>query len=110
MSERNGMSFHYGNFSIITWEFLLIAYKIFINELDYNFTSIYLAFHKIMFYYIDFCKNLAFLTFKLHNYILLIFSLDPVKPQFYHISIGLKLRVRLGTCKTGLSPPVTLCY
>ena len=21
-----------------------------------------------------------------------------------------KLRVRLGTCKTGLSPPVTLCY
>ena len=24
--------------------------------------------------------------------------------------LNFKLKVRLGTCKTGLSPPVTLCY
>ena len=44
-----------------------------------------------MVHYIDYCYNLAFLTFKLkllHQ--LLIFSLDPAKPQLYYISIGLK--------------------
>ena len=28
----------------------------------------------------------------------------------YLINIKLAIQVRLGTCKTGLSPPVTLCY
>ena len=44
---------HYGNFFMITWEFLLIAHKISIYELNFNFTNIYLAYHKIMVYYID---------------------------------------------------------
>ena len=47
---------HYGNFSMITWEFLFITYQISIYELNFNFTNIYLAYHKIMvYYYIDFC-------------------------------------------------------
>ena len=45
---------HYGNFSMITWEFLLITYIIYIYELNFNFTNIYFAYHKIMVYYIDF--------------------------------------------------------
>ena len=38
-----------------TWDFLLIAYSISIYDLNFNFTNIYLAYHKIMVYYIDFC-------------------------------------------------------
>ena len=55
---------HYGNFSMIPLKFLSITYLISIYELKFNFTNIYLAYHKIMVYSIDFCKYLAFLTFK----------------------------------------------
>ena len=41
--------------------------------------------------YIDFSYTFAFLTFNCHiNYCSFFFSFDPVKPQFYYISIGLK--------------------
>ena len=40
---------------MITWEFLLITYRISNYEINFNFTNIYLAYHKIMVYHIDFC-------------------------------------------------------
>ena len=36
-------------------------------------------------------------------------NLDTLE-KFLRTSLKQKLRVRLGSCKTGLSPPVTLCY
>ena len=43
--------------------------------------------------------TMKYILFKL-NHVILTKCYEPLQ----------KLRVRLGTCKTGLSPPVSLCY